>query len=156
MWHFLPSGFLLMATWFCSHFVSLPYQAKQWQWCPTVSSLRVLYRHLVEPPISRHSRVRGPLSSFFHHLTWICHLFPSRTSTDAVNKKQYYWYSLCRQNHEKLFRSIRGHEMLTTVDLALSYLCFLLATPHQVGIRSESLPQGPTSKAPKLAQDISK
>lgn len=87
MWHFLPSGFLLMATWFCSHFVSLPFQAKQWKWHPTVSSLRVLHCHLAEFPISCHSHVRGLLSSFFHHLTWVCHLFPSRTSTDAVNKE---------------------------------------------------------------------
>lgn len=38
--------------------------------------------------------------------------------------------------------------MLTTVDLALSYLHFLLAMLHQVGIKSDSLPQGPTGGAP--------
>lgn len=46
--------------------------------------------------------------------------------------------------------------MLTTIDLALSNLHFLLATPHRVATKSDSLPQGPTSRAPKLAQEISK
>lgn len=61
-------------------------QTEYWQ-PPTVCTLRVLRYSLDESLTSCHPFVRGPLLSSSPSPAWVCHLFPSRTLTDAVSKE---------------------------------------------------------------------
>lgn len=104
-WHLPPSGSLPTATWFSGYLLPPPSPFR-----PSVT----VAPYSFQPWTLHYGHISFPE---FHHLLVkrfftkpssgsVCHLFPLRTSMDAINKKtRLLMNHLCRQNYGPLFRS---------------------------------------------------
>ena len=102
-WHLLPRGSLPTATWLPGHLLPLPRPERCHNGTPLFPTL-VLHSGHVSFPEFHHLLVKR----FFTKPSSgsVCHLFPLRTSMDAINKEtRLLMNHLCRQNYGPLFRS---------------------------------------------------
>ena len=101
--HLLPRGSLPTATWLPGHLLPLPRPERCHNGTPLFPTL-VLHSGHVSFPEFHHLLVKR----FFTKPSSgsVCHLFPLRTSMDAINKEtRLLMNHLCRQNYGPLFRS---------------------------------------------------